>query len=186
MTHAEDLIARLLKDWGTATLNRYALPRADRSTHVLQQARDLAPGTVERAARKLIGRDGGDRRRFMAARAGVDRMTIVPVWAVDPVPCANDAGRPHDNPPVAVDMGIPDDLLWLERAVTQMSRQNLLRALCVREEYCGVGSQRIKAARVAERYGGKLTLRQYRYELTKARLWLSAYVPVNAQARYAS
>lgn len=188
MSHGEEIIGRLLKDWGTATVNRHVLPRADRSSHVLQQVRDQAPGTIARAARQLIGRGGQERRRFMADQYTDESLTmrIVPVWAVDPVPCANDASRPHDNPPVAVDMGIPDDLLWLERAVNQMARQNHLRALCVREEYCGTGSQRIKAIRVTERYGGALTLRQYRYELTKARVWLSAYMPVNIPARYAS
>lgn len=184
MTHGEEIIGNLLKAWGNATVNRYVLPRADRSSHVLQQSRDLAPGTAARAARQLAGRDGFERRRFMAERSGVEELRVVPPWAVDPIPCSNDASRPHDNPPAAVDMGIPDDLLWLERAVAQMARQSPLRAACVREEYCGTGSQRIKAARVAERYGGALSLRQYRYELTKARVWLSAYTPVNVSARY--
>lgn len=185
MNH-EEVIARALKAWGTATVNRYVAPRSDLSKHVLAQARELAPGTAERAARQLVGRGGGERRAFMAAHYQVRGMRVVPPWAVDPVPCSNDADRPHDNPPAAIDMGIPDDLLWVERAVSQMARQCPLRALVVREEYTGTGSQRVKARRVADRYGGQLSLRQYRYELTKARVWLSAYVPVHAARRYAS
>ncbi len=151
---------------------------------MMQQARDLAPGTAERAARKLAGRDGHDRRHALAKAADVKRMHVVPVWAVDPIPCTNHASRPHDNPSVAVDMGIPDDLLWLDRAIAQLARIHRMRALVVREEYTGTGSQSVKARRISEHYGAEFTMRQYRYELDKAKVWLSAYMRVGDEPRY--
>lgn len=179
-------IADLLKDWGEATVNRFCYQRADRSSHVLAHTRDLAPGTVEKAKKQLAGRDGRSRRRFMAAKASDDKLQIeiLPTWAVDPVTAKNNADLPHDNQATVVDQGIPDDLRWLDVAISKLFRVNMLRALCVRQEYCGQGSQRIKAARVAEQYGGELTLRQYRFELTKARVWLAGYRHIADPSRY--
>lgn len=115
----------------------------------------------------LVGRDGESRRRFMAARSGVQGMQILPTWAVDPVRAANDADKPHDNAEIAVDMGKPDDLRWVDRALASMARQYALRSLIVRTEFTVSASQAVKA-RMAEQYGGTLTLRQYRYELGRS------------------
>ncbi|WP_313642140.1 hypothetical protein [Stenotrophomonas sp.] len=164
----DDPMVQALRAWGHAQANRYALSHADRSVHVLDKARDFAPGTKERALRDLVGRDGTERRRFMARRSGVDAMHILPTWAVDPIRATNNADRPHDNPEIAVDVGIPDNLRWVESALVAMERQNLLRALIVRTEYTVAASQAVKARMVAEKYGGSLTLRQYRYELGRS------------------
>src|SRR5688572_32773396 len=96
MPRDTDHITEQLRRWGCAQANRYAYSRGDRSVHALQQARDLAPGTVENAMRDLIGRDGRSRRRILAAGAGVKGMSIVPQWAVDAVRASNDASRPHE------------------------------------------------------------------------------------------
>jgi len=111
----------------------------------------------------------------MAERSGVQGMRILPVWAVDPVRAANDADKPHDNPEVAVDMGIPDDLRWLDRAIASMARQYPLRALIVRTEFTVSASQAVKAAQVRQQYGGALSLWQYRRELQRAVDWLSGH-----------
>lgn len=169
---ADPLVEQLIR-WGIAHANRYAYSRGDRTVHALQAVRDHAPGTTENALRDLIGRDGGERRRFMAARAEVKGLTILPTWAVDPVPARNDAGRPHDNPEIAVDMGIPDELRWVERALASMARQYQLRALIVRTEFTVSASQAAKAAMVREKYGGSLSIWQYRRELQRALDWLS-------------
>lgn len=105
----------------------------------------------------------------MGERAGV---RIVPTWACDSVRASNDASRPHDNPEIAVDMGIPDDLRWVDRAVAAMARQYPLRSLIVNVEFTVAASQAVKTRMVAEQYGGRLTVRQYRYELAKAVDWL--------------
>ena len=167
----EDPMVQALRAWGHAQANRYALSHADRSVHVLDKARDFAPGTKERALRDLVGRDGSGRRQFMARRSGVDAMHILPTWAVDPVRSTNDADQPHDNPEIAVDVGIPDNLRWVESAIAAMMRQNPLRGLIVHTEYTVAASQAAKARMVAEKYGGSLTLRQYRYELAKGVEW---------------
>ena len=78
-----EAIREALRAWGIASVNRWCFSRGDRSIHVLEQARDLAPGTKENALRDLIGRDGADRRRLMAGKAGVKGMDIVPMWACD-------------------------------------------------------------------------------------------------------
>ena len=166
-----DPMVEALRAWGHAQANRYALSRADRSVHVLDKVRDHAPMTRERAMADLVGRDGGDRRRYMAARSGVAGMQMLPTWAVDPIRATNNAEHPHDNPEIAVDVGIPDNLRWVESALVAMERQNLLRALIVRTEYTVAASQAVKARMVADKYGGELTLRQYRYELTKGLDW---------------
>lgn len=101
----------------------------------------------------------GDCRRGRCARVA---------WrAVDPVLSSNDAGKPHDNPEIAVDMGIPDQLRWVEQALTSMMRQYPLRALVLYTEYTVAISQAVKARMVAEKYGGSKTLRQYRYERSR-------------------
>ncbi len=166
-----DPLTEQLRRWGHAQVNRFALSRADRSVHVLDKVRDHAPLTRERAMQDLVGRDGESRRRFMAARSGVQGMQMLPTWAVDPVRAANDADKPHDNAEIAVDMGTPDELRWVDRALASMGRQYPLRALILRIEFTASVSQTVKARMVAEQYGGALTLRQYRYELTKALDW---------------
>lgn len=162
-----------LKAWGAATVNRYAYSRADRTTaHALAKVRDHAPGTRENAGRKLVGRDGRSRRLYMAGKIQCGH-AIIPMWACDPIRASNDAGRPRDNPEIAVDQGIPDDLLWIERAISKMERQFPLRALIVRTEYTVSASQSVKARMVAEKYGGTLTVWQYRKELEKASAWIA-------------
>ncbi|RLK53434.1 hypothetical protein BCL79_2740 [Stenotrophomonas rhizophila] len=178
-----DPLTEQLRRWGHAQVNRFALSRADRSVHVLDKVRDHAPLTRERAARELVGRDGTDRRRFMAARSGVQEMSMLPMWAVSPIRSANDADHPHDNPEIAVDTGTPDDLRWVDRALATLSRhqvekdgnfvlQGQLRELIVRTEFTVSASQAVKARMVEEQYGGKLTVWQYRRELQRALDWL--------------
>ncbi len=160
-----DPLTEELRRWGHAQVNRFALSRADRSVHVLDKVRDHAPLTRERALQDLVGRDGAERRRFMAERSGVKGMAMLPIWAVDPIRASNDADHPHDNPEIAVDVGVPDELRWIDRALASMERQYPMRALILRTEFTVSASQAVKARMVGEKYDGKLTLRQYRYEL---------------------
>lgn len=163
----EDELTKQLRRWGHAQVNRFALSRADRSVHVLDKVRDHAPQTRERALQDLVARDGAERRRFMAANSGVQGMRMLPLWAVDPIRASNDADRPHDNPEIAVDVGIPDDLRWVDRALASMARQYPLRELIVRTGFTVAASQAVKARMVAEQYGGTLSVRQSRYELPR-------------------
>lgn len=167
-----DGIKESLKAWGVATVNRYCYSRPERSVHVLDHARDLAPGTAEKALRVLTGRGGGDRRQLMARATGIQSMRVVPMWAVDPVRSTNDAGRPRDLPEIAFDQGIPDHLLWLDRAIAQLARQSPLREMIIRTEYTVHASQAVKARMVQEQYGGKFSKWMYRRELEKTVEWL--------------
>lgn len=172
-------IKQALKDWGHAVQNRYAVSRGERTVHVLQQVREHAPGTAENALRDLVGRDGRSRRQFMGERSGSEKLVIpmLPTWAVDPVRAANDADRPHDNPEIPIDMGIPDHLRWVDRLVTLLDQEKPLMAACIREEYCSVGSQAVKARRVAERlgHGDRLRLWMFRAEIEKAVAWIEGF-----------
>ncbi|WP_241201175.1 hypothetical protein [Lysobacter enzymogenes] len=133
-------------------------------------------------AKQLIGRDGRSRRRLMARqlydeRSGAQILDMVPTWACDPMPARNDAGPPRDlrlGDGAAVDHGTPDDLRWIDIALSELERsgETPVRALIIREEFCGVGTQADKAASVARKYGGSLTLRQYRNELGRALDWM--------------
>ena len=177
----EDVKAAL-KAWGHATANRFALSGADRSTNVLaSNLRNLPVQSKSNDDRELVKRDGRSRRLRMAGalRAPVKdgkggiQMKYVPLWACDPIPARNDADRPHDNPEVAVDLGIPDDLRWVDAIVIRIERQNPLRGLILRTEYTETGSQEMKAARVHEEqkrrgFGGKFTKDMYRRELDRA------------------
>lgn len=171
MRNSQPLVEQL-RAWGNAQVNRFALSRAERTVHVLGKVRDSAPMTKERADRELVGRDGTERRTFMAERSGVAGMAILPLWAVDPVRSSNDADRPHDNPEIAFDMGIPEELRWVERGLAEMERQYPLRALIARTEYTVAASQAVKARMVAEKYGGSLSVWQYRRELERAVEWM--------------
>lgn len=170
----DDLIDQLRR-WGAVKVARVAAnddgPSAGDS--VLARQRDLGLSTrrKQQDERALVGRAGEQRRRFMARGAGVSGLSMLPMWAVDPVPARNDASAPHERPPLPVDL-MPDELHWIDRAISRLVRENLIRALILREEFTTTGTQQMKAGRVAEAYGGALTVRQYRYELQMALEWL--------------
>ena len=165
-------LERLLRAWGHAQATRYCYSRSDRVVHVLDKARDLAPGTKENALRELVRRDGKGRRRFMGSKlvtsTGEPLLPQgVPSWAVDPIRAKNDADSPHDNPEIAVDQGIPDELRWIESAIGVIHRESPVRAMCLQIEYTEPGTQRHKAVIATKRYGGKLSLWQYRREVQR-------------------
>lgn len=184
-----DEIRAALNAWGHAVQNRYAVTGRERSQHALAKARDLAPGTAENALRQLLGRDGTSRRTFMAEKTNTDKlqMRILPAWAVDPIRATNDADRPHDNPEIPVDLGIPEHLRWVDRLVRVMDKEQPLMAACLRQEYADQGSQAAKARRVNDLMGygtlqgsdgvqrPRFRLWMYRNELEKAVAWIQGF-----------
>jgi hypothetical protein len=188
---AADPLKEQLEAWGRATATRFAVNEDGPSqgdnvlaNPMLARQRELGMRSrlKREKEREIVGRSGEDRRRFMAKKMaegdGVDgkptrlRLGLVPMWAVDPIPSRNDADRPRDLPQARVDIGIPDELTWVERAYIQLRRQHPLRALCFHEEFCTPGSQDAKAARVQKAYGGRLSKWQYRLELQRAIDWV--------------
>lgn len=172
----EDELKAELKRWGQATVSRFArqLDGPTAGDHILAKQRDL--GMKSKLKRyddhEPVKRDGSSRRRTMAAAAGVGGLTMLPMWACDPVRAANDASPPHDLEPVFIDVGVPDELRWVDQALGRMLVTHPLRARILREEFTGTGTQRMKAARVERDYGGKLSVRQYRLELQRALDWM--------------
>jgi len=164
---SNDPLTEDLRRWGHAQVNRYAFSHAERGVHVLRHARDLSPGTRQRALRELVGRDGGARRRFMLP-FGSGRHAPAADVGRRPDPILQRCQKPHDNPEIAVDLDTPDELRWVDRALAFIQRQYPLRALIVRTEFTVSASQAVKARMIAEQYRGSLTLRQYRYELVRS------------------
>jgi hypothetical protein len=178
---ADDALLEQMKRWGNAQATRFACnddgPSAGDSVLARQRDLGLAYKRKQQDERKLIGRSGVERRRFMATKTnngsdGKLKLSIIPAWAVDPIPSRNDAGRPRDNPAVVIDLGVPDELRWIDRALSKLWREFPLRALVLREEFTTSGSQAEKAKRVEEIYDGSLTARQYSRELERALDWM--------------
>ena len=179
----EDPLLEQLKRWGHVTASRFAANEdgPSRGDNVLskQQSMALAHKRKQQDERELVGRDGEARRRLMAAGANAGLpggrttgMHIVPTWAVDPIRASNDADAPRDRPPVAFVDLMPDELLWIDRAVHRLLRENRVRGLVLRAEFAERGTHRMKAAIVEREYGGTLTVRQYRLELQRAMDWM--------------
>jgi hypothetical protein len=168
----------LLVEWGM--LSKYLQNKPEGATtdfHALQRAREYAPGTRARAAMRLVGRDGFDRRTMMAAAAnaglGEGRtcgIHIVPASFVDPVPCSESrraggvSGRARD--------ATPPHLRPVEQAAKELYRLDTLRGLVLRQEYCGYGPQTEKAERVSVAIGSRIGLRVYRESLAHAKGWM--------------
>jgi hypothetical protein len=168
-----DTLHDQLKRWGMATVNRYAANEDGPSAGDSVLGRTFKVANGKKLDRELLKRDGSSRRAIMAARAGVETgLSVVPKWACDPIRSKNDADYPHDRPVARVDLGIPDDLRWIDRALAQMARQHAVRALCIREEFTGQGTQRMKAMRVQRALGGKFTVWMYRKEIERGLEWM--------------
>lgn len=183
----DDLVANL-KAWGMATAARMA-KQTDGQSHgdsVLRKSIDnIFPNRKPKVEHVPLGRSGVARRARMAqaANAGLGKNAravghMVPTWSCDPVPAKNDAGAPREISKGFVDIGLPDHVLSIDAAIRSLERQpnGVLRAMIVREEYTGTGTQKMKAARVAAKYGGKLTRKQYQAELYKSQEFLRGRV----------
>lgn len=170
-----DLLDQQLREWGRATMGRHAANEdgpPSVNAHPIARAREFASGKKKKEF-VPVGRDGRERRRFLAANAGVDRMTIIKPWAVDPIRCV-DSSRGGGS--ASVDLGVPEELKWIDRMMLDLYRQNPLRGVCLRLEYCGFGTQAEKAVQAARAEGCDLTLRQYRSEVKLAREWMRGRV----------
>lgn len=145
--------------------------------HPLARARKFAPGTKAKAERQLVPRDGSSRRILMGLAAGLRgkdmKPRALPMDFVDPIRCKESVVLVSRTPTAAITVGSPPGYEWIDRALSQLHRQNTLRAMVVREEFTGAGrSQDEKARAVAKQYGGSLTKWQYRAELEKGLAFL--------------
>lgn len=177
-----------LQRWASA--KSWRQERAEAGPHALSRAREFAPMTRAKAQKRLMGRDGLSRRMLMGEAAGrvvvnpqgeVVRVLPVPIWSCDPVPAHNDCRGGGFDAPITPQSAAwvdptPDDLRWIDQALAQLGRVNRMRMLVLREEFMGTGTQTMKARRVAEEYGGGLTVWQYRKELGKALAFLEVAV----------
>lgn len=176
MAGSADELKAELKRWGYYTVTRYTVFHDGPSAgdNVLAKTQDLAPGTKEKAAIELVGRDGTGRLVYMAKKLGLASMEILPEWAVDPIRAKNDAGAPRSTYPETADHGMPEHFRWIDRALSQIWRESPLREMVVRQEFCERGTQRMKARRIELAYGGRFTVAMYRNELRRALDFLSA------------
>jgi len=190
----DDDLKEQLRRWGYATVTRYAANDDGPSLgdSVLVHVREMGAGPKQQARddRDLVKRDGDARLRHMARYAGIKGLTKLPAWSCDPIRARNDADRPHTRHAV-VDIGIPDDLRWVDRALASMARTHLLRSIIVRTEFTVSASRTVKARMACDAYEREmakrlgialppkseeaeevLTVRQYRYELGLALEWM--------------
>lgn len=174
-----DELECLLVEWGA--LSKYEAAREDGPTdfHVLQRARDFAPGTRERAAARLVGRDGADRRKLMAVGLKACGVRIVPMDFVDPI-----AGTPtrKAGPASRAEHSIPERLREVHDSALDLYRVDTLGGLVLRQEYCGYGSQHTKAERVTVAIGSPIGIRVYRESLARAKGWMHARMMAKAAA----
>lgn len=170
-----------LKHWGHYQEHRYCSPVSDedaptRDEHPLARARQFAPG--KKADRVQIQRDGISRRMLLGGAAGLRNeyggVRPVAKWFVDPVPCTETRTMAPRSPTAAVMVGSPDEYRWIDRALSDLYRQNMVRALVVLEEFTGRGSQAQRAAAVAKKLGAAFTKWQYRKELDKGMAFMEA------------
>jgi len=170
-----------MRHWGHYQEHRYCAPLDAEETpakaeHPLARAQQFAQGT--KRERPPLLRDGHDRRLLLGGGAGrVNRNGVVlPVapWAVDPIPCAETRTMVSRSPTAAVMVGSPDEYRWIDRALSDLYRQNMVRALVVLEEFTGRGSQAKRAEAVSTKFGGTLTKWQYRKELDKGLAFMEA------------
>lgn len=159
-----------LQRWGEHQAQRYVTPKASEDgpgPHPLSRARDFAPGTRERAARLLAGRDGRSRRLVMGAAAGIraanGSVRISPQWASDPVPCKET--RTPGPSMASFDRGLPAEYRWVEQAFTRLQRVSPVQAAAVRIEFTVPASQGTKARLVSEETGVGVSRWQYRRAL---------------------
>lgn len=165
----EELITELQR-WGMAQTyltERREEVRENPRQHIIERTRRFAPKTRKLFNKKLVGRDGKDRRRIMAKSACIRGVPVLPMWAADPIRCSSTRkgqwAKPQD-----VDLAMPPELAWLDVAVTALGRQSPLLELIVRTEYTWDGN-RMQRAQAAQRlYRGNLTLWQYRQQLDRA------------------
>lgn len=181
-----DALKEELKRWGYFTVTRYWIfvDGYGPGDSVLAKTQDLAPGTKEKAAIELVGRDGTGRLLYMARKLGEGPepgagcgLQILPEWAVDPIRAKNNADAPRTTRPSKADHGIPDEFRWIDRALSQLWRMAPIREMVVRQEFCERGTQRMKARRVELQYGGRFTVAMYRNELRRALDFLAAKWP---------
>ncbi|WP_313425965.1 hypothetical protein [Stenotrophomonas rhizophila] len=167
-------IKEQLKHWGHYQEHRLCAPLApeempSRDEHPLARAQQYAQATKRN--RPPLARDGHDRRTLLGAGAGrVNRNGAalpVALWAVDPIPCTETRTGVSRSSTAAVMVGSPDEYRWIDRAMSDLYRQNIVRALVVLEEFIGRGGQAVRAEAVARKAGVPLTKWQYRKELEK-------------------
>lgn len=171
-----DELDALLQRWGRAETGRHEFPqyREERETtgpgsHPISRAREFAPMTRTRASAKLAGRDGGDRRRTMAAAVGIRGLHLIPMAYCDHIRCTE---THSGGGGASVDQGVPPELRHVARAMMDLYRIDTFKGLVARHEYTGSGYQSDKADRVSLALGAPVTLRQYRDGLRAARLWM--------------
>lgn len=170
-------VQKQLARWGAAktfAADRIADAADNPRQHIIDRLTRFAPKTRKRAQKKILGRDGEDRRRIVASKARIRGMPVVPMWAVDPIRCTQTrVGGPIPDRQRADIM--PAELIWIDRALDAMAKNDPVAALVLRVEYTKDGTQQ-ERAKIAARVGKlSMTFWQYRKELDRAVAMLEGF-----------
>ena len=168
-----DDLDELLFEWGRY-FGREARQTAE--VHPLERAREFAPG---KRARSVVVRDGGDRRRTMAAAAVAGSklsMRVVPMDYVESVPCIET--RTMRTP--GRDWPVPPHLERVNRAALDLIARMPLQGLCLQARYCRRDFDAARAEWVASTLRNEhgidmpVSVKRFRDELIKAKFWVHA------------
>ena len=173
---ADDPFETLLKAWGLYYHERAPAERGVRSrvSHPIAMSMQFGAKKVKRATREVLGRDGRGRRAIMGGAVGIEGFGLVPMAFVDPVRCkeTRSGGGSYEGRPV------PKELQNVDMAVRELEELSVVRAMCIRVQYCMEGDHATKVCLVNERMERvtrgfeRIGLSRYRDELLYGRVWL--------------
>lgn len=156
--------------------------------HPIAEGMQFAPGKRPTRVTKVLGRDGRSRRRTMGAAAGLltadGKALPIPVAYCDPVPCKS---RTKGGGFGTMGRPVPIELQRVERAVHALEEIAMLRAICIRANYCLKGDQGEKLEWITERFrhvskgAEPVKLKRFRDELQHARFFVAGYLVANIE-----
>lgn len=157
-----DEVEKMLRNWGWFFGVRparddgddYICPTLGSGQHPIATAMEFAGGTDRPAGRSA---------RAMAKVRGT------PTWGFAPAVCTETRSHRTSTPD-----DVPVTAQRVQRASLELQSIDPLRGLCLRTNYCTLGSHFEKAAAVSATLGELVTLRTYRHELALARVWMHA------------
>lgn len=144
--------------------------------NTIATAMEFAPPKVEIDRRLNLHRSSA-RLRINGAAAGLqtDKGSVAPVpsWAVDPI------RAPRQTSSGGGSVWAPDPIAEVvERSALRLYEFDRYMGICLRVEYCVRGKFREKVERAGYYLSVRLTLKLYRTNLDKAKVWMAGRLAI--------